>query len=99
MNNTIKLIKGDEILTRDEWKKFKKHDSILGIDRTPEELQMWSITQEADAKAELAKYNCEYIHNIETVHAIEYALEYCQCDEDGEFIEGSDYDFAEEKAE
>lgn len=53
MNNTIKLIKGDEILTRDEWKKFKKHDSILGIDRTPEELQMWSITQEADAKAEL----------------------------------------------
>lgn len=50
-------------------------------------------------KAELAKYNCEYIHNIETVHVIEYALEYCQCDEDGEFIEGSDYDFAEEKAE
>jgi hypothetical protein len=59
MNNTIKLIKGDEILTRDEWKKFKKHDSILGIDRTPEELQMWSITQEADAKAELAKWDSE----------------------------------------
>ena len=99
MNNTIKLIKGDEILTRSEYEKFKKNDSILGADRSPEELKTWSINQEADAKAELSKYRCEYIHNIATVHVIEYALEYCQCDESGEFIEGSDYYFAEGKAE
>lgn len=27
----------------------------------------------------------------------EYALEYCECDEDGEFIQGADFDLAEEK--
>lgn len=26
----------------------------------------------------------------------EYAIEYCECDEDGEFLSGSDYNLAEE---
>lgn len=29
----------------------------------------------------------------------EYALEYCETDQDGEFVEGSDYDLAPETTE
>lgn len=46
-----------------------------------------------EAKAELAKYRCEYYDGW----AIEYALEYFEADEDGEFVEGSDYELAESK--
>lgn len=61
------------------------------------ELKRWDITQAEEAKAELAKYNCSYSKGIALYYIEEYALEYCECDEDGEFVQGSDYDFAEEK--
>ena len=96
LGNTIILKKGDLRLTKDEYKKFKKGDSIWGIAQCPEELKRWSADQKDEAKAELAKYKCSYkedypLHNIE-----EYALEYCECDEDGEFVKGSDYELAKE---
>jgi hypothetical protein len=95
MFNTIILKKGYANLTSREYKRFSKGDTIFGIDSNPEELQRWSIEQEQDAKAELAKHNCTYssgyVWDIE-----EYALEYCECDEDGEFVEGSDFDLARE---
>lgn len=34
---------------------------------------------------------------IELTYIDEWALEYCECDEDGEFVEGSDYDMADEE--
>lgn len=96
MNNTIILKKGYARLTESEYKKFEKGDTIWGIDREPEEIKRWNIEDEAEAKAELAKHKCTYdggnVWDIE-----EYALEYCECDEDGEFIQGSDFDLAEEK--
>lgn len=60
MNNTIILLEGKANLTRREYKKFAKGDTIWG-------------------------------------NVTEYALEYCECDEDGEFIQGADFDLAEEK--
>lgn len=97
MNNTIILLKGEALLTRGEYKKFNKGDTIFGNDSNPEELKRWSIEQEQEAKEELAKYACTYHENIETWSIEEYALEYCECDEEGEFLQGSDYDLAEEK--
>lgn len=93
MYNTIILKKGFARLTKNEMKKFEKGDTICGIDREPEELNRWSIDQEEEAKAELEKYRCSYGEEV----IEEYALEYCECDEDGEFLKGSDYELAKEK--
>lgn len=96
MYNTIILKKGFATLTNNEMKKFEKGDTIWGVDRDSEELKRWNIDQEDAAKAELAKYRCSYSSNGVLTDIEEYALEYCKCDEDGEFIEGSDYDLADD---
>jgi hypothetical protein len=93
MNNTIILKKGYARLTENEYRKFEKGDTIWGDGSNPEEVKRWSIDQKEEAEVELAKYRCAYKggNNIE-----EWALEYCECDEDGEFVEGSDFSLAEE---
>ena len=95
MNNTIVLKKGFARLTDREYKSFSKGDTIFGNNSNPTEIKRWCMDQEDAAKAELKKYKCSYrygyLWDIE-----EFALEYCECDEDGEFVQGSDYDFAEE---
>lgn len=98
--NTIILLHNSASLTRQEWKKFEEGDLIFGADTNTTELKRWSIEQKAEAKAELAKYECSYNEhsNPSLVFIEEYALEYCLTDEDGEFIEGSDFDLAK-KAE
>lgn len=93
MFNTIVLLHG-----KGEIKE--KGDTVFGIDCNPEEVQRWSIEQDAEAKAELAKHRCDYnsvrtFYNSTVIDADEWALEYCECDEDGEFIQGSDYWLAE----
>lgn len=40
---------------------------------------------------------CTYKKGIELTYIDEWALEYCECDEDGDFVEGSDYDIADEE--
>ena len=101
MNNTIILKTGYAFLTRNEYKKFRKGDTIWGADSEPEELKRWNIEDEAAAKAELAKYRCEYYEQKSSgsVSVREYGLEYCECDEDGEFISGLSFDLAEEEAD
>lgn len=100
MNNTIILLKGEAGLTNaTEMKRFGKGHTIWGIDNNPEELKRWNIEQEAEAKEELAKYRCSYHSNGHMTWIKEYALEYCECDEEGEFIQGSDYDLADEESE
>lgn len=97
MHNTIILLKGVARLTNEELKKFNKGDLIMGNDSTPEKLKRWSIAEDAAAKEELANYKCSYEQYNEYLTDIEeYALEYCECDEDGEFLSGSDFEFAEE---
>lgn len=84
-------------MARERYKKFSKGDTIWGIDREPQEVKRRSIEQEQEAKEELAKHACTYHENAETWSIEEYALEYCECDEEGEFVQGSDYDLAGEK--
>lgn len=95
MLNTIILKKGYVRLTDKEYSRFTKGDTIFGENSAPEEIKRWGIDEVEKAKEELAKYKCEYSHgyfwDIE-----EYALEYCECDEDGEFIQGSDFELAKE---
>lgn len=95
MFNTIILKCGNARLTNDDMERFEKYDTIYGIDSNPIELQRWSIDQEEEAKAALSELRCTYArYNDYLTNIEEYALEYCECDEDGEFLEGSDYDFA-----
>lgn len=89
--NTIRLIKGTETLTSREYKKFTPGDTIWGIDSEWEELARWNIDDEKRAQEELKKYKCCYNQSGETWDIVEYALEYFEGDEEGEFISGSDY--------
>lgn len=91
--NTIRLLRGEECLTAKEYAKYKRGDSIWGIDSDPDELLRFSIEQEEDAQEALRAYKCALYNGIDTVHIVEYALEYFEADEDGEFIQGSDFDY------
>lgn len=95
-NNTIILLKGYRKLTNREYEKFEKGNTIWGDMCEPEEIKRWPIEEKEAAQEELAKYRCEYNHGYDW-DITEYALEYCVCDEDGEFYEGSDFDLAEEE--
>ncbi len=94
MFNTIILRKGNAFLTNREYKTFEKGSTIYGPDREGEEIKRWNIDDKDKALAELNKYVCEYRRMAEGWRIEEYVLEYCRCDEEGEFVEGSDYDFA-----
>lgn len=99
MFNTIILLEGYARLTYQELKKFTKGGTIISYDNADSgarELQRWDISEKETAKAELAKYRCEYSKDIALYNITEYALEYCTYNNEGEFVEGSDYDFAEE---
>lgn len=92
--NAIILLHGHAVLTEGEYKKFTKGDTIWGIDRNPEALKRWSIEDEAEALEELKNYKCTYDKG-NLYYIDEYALEYCETDEDGEFIEGSTFEMYE----
>lgn len=95
MNNTIRLLKGSERLNNRNYENFSKGDSIFGDFAEPEEIKRWSMDQEEEAKETLKKYRCEYEKARELWYITEYALEYFEADEDGEFVSGSDYDLAD----
>lgn len=103
MNNTI-ILKHCEIrLTKEEFKKFKKGDTICGESNYPvEELKRWSFLHIIDiddieeSTKELSKYHCSYKEDGSLYNIEEYALEYCECDEYGEFVQGSNFEFAKE---
>lgn len=97
--NTIKLLRGEDRVENKKYKDFVKGDTIWGADSEPEELKRWSIEDKEQAKEELAKYRCFYDSNGWGTLVIveEFALEYCECDEEGEFVEGSNFELAEER--
>lgn len=92
MYNTIILLKGEDALTRVEYKKFEEMDTIYGDGSNPEELMRWSIDDEAEALEELKKYRCSYTQGEQIMYIEEYALMYCECDRSGEFIAGADFE-------
>lgn len=93
----IRLVKGYARLTNSEYNKFEKGDTIWGDGSNPEELNRWMAEDEAEALKALEAVRCNYSnYNSQLVEVIEYALEYFTADENGEFLDGSDYQIANE---
>lgn len=93
--NTIRLLRGECRANNEEYKRFKKGDTVWGNDTNPEELKRWTIEEEEEAKAELKKFFCKSVkYNEHLTDIEEYALEFFQADESGEFVEGSDFELA-----
>lgn len=97
MFNTIILLHGDAALSKMEMKKFEKGDTVINDLADATEVKRWKMSEKDKAFAELASKKCTYKKGIELTYIDEWALEYCECDEDGEFVEGSDYDMADEE--
>lgn len=98
--NTIILRKITAKFTDREFAEYEKYDYILEGDT--EELQRWSGGDEGEAEARkaLAKVKNEYDHSNDNCWRVtEYALEYCNYDEDGEFVSGSDFLWAKDDPE
>lgn len=94
MTNTIILRHGFGEIT-------DKGDTIWGIDSDAQEVKRWDISDTEAARHELSLHKCQYreettSHGSKVLQADEWALEYCECDEDGDFVQGSDFDLAEE---
>lgn len=96
MFNTIILWKGQEILTNKEHEDFETGDTVWGDNATPTELNRWPMECKEEAQRILAGYRSsyEYDKGQNRWYIEEYALEFCETDEDGEFVEGSDYELA-----
>lgn len=93
-----RLLKSEARLTKEELKGFEKGDLITGNDVNPEELKRWTGEGcREKALEELKKFNSSYYMEEQLTDVTEYAVETYEADEDGEFLEGSDYDFAEPK--
>lgn len=94
MNNTIILRHGvGEIAS--------KGDAIFGVDSDAQEVKRWPIEQKPAALAELAKHRCSYremttFTGSTVIQADEWALEFCEIDDDGDYISGSDFELAAE---
>ncbi len=99
--NTIILKRGYRRLSIKEHLKFQNGDTIFGENcfDAPEEIKRWDISEKEDALKELAKYKCTYRFCGGDWEIEEYALEFCEVDDDGEFLKGSDYYLAETKEE
>lgn len=100
--NTVRLLRGEAFLKESEYQKFKKGDTIWGNDSDPDILNVWNISEDKEAniqkaKDTLASYQCSYRKTIEGYAIYEYALEYYDSDEDGDFLDGADFDLAEEQ--
>lgn len=94
MYNTIRLLHNRVNMTTNEYKEFEHGDTIFGVGN-PEVLAKWVIDDIDDAKEELERHYCSAIGGDKYTEVEEYALEYCDMDENGEFECGSDYDLAE----
>lgn len=98
--NTIILKKGVEKLSQKEKQTYKKGDLIYGKrDKPPVELKRWTLENEKKAEIELEKYFCWMDSSIFSGKVFEYALVYCQTDENGEVIKELEYKFARENKE
>lgn len=91
-----RLLKNEARLTKEELKGFEKGDLITGNDVNPEELKRWTGEGcREKAIEELKKFNSSYYMEEQLTDAIEYAVETYEADEDGNFLDGSDYDISE----
>lgn len=92
--NTIILAKAEANLTKREYQEYTFGSLLIDGDWI-EEITRWKTKDERKAIEALKETQCIIWKHIEHYEIVEYALIYCTCDEDGNFIEGSDYTFAE----
>lgn len=91
-----RLLKSEARFTKEELKGFEKGDLITGNDVNPEELKRWTGEGcREKAMEELKKFNSNYYMGEQLADVTEYAVETYEADEDGNFLDGSDYDIAE----
>lgn len=95
MYNTIFLKRGNAIVKAAKFKDYSIGDAVCGVNAEPDILQKWPIEKEMEAKEELKKHRCTYEKSGDFYDVEEFALEYCETDDDGDFISGSDFDLAE----
>lgn len=93
MKNTIILAKAEANLTKREYQSYTFGSLIMEQDY--DEITRWKIADERKAIEALKQTQCIIWKHIELYEIVEYALVYCTCDEEGNFVEGSDYVFAE----
>lgn len=90
-----RLLKSEARFTKEELKGFEKGDLITGNDVNPEELKRWTGEGcREKALEELKKFNSSYYMGETLTDVTEYAVETYEADEDGDFLDGSDYDIA-----
>lgn len=93
--NKIELVKAESSYTRANFKNYSKGDLILGDDTMYEGILKWDISQKEEAEKALAEVRCRIVEGPELYYITEYALQYFEEDEDSNFIQGCDYDFAD----
>lgn len=93
--NIVRLIHSERNFSRSEVERGRISRDDCFLD--PDEVKRWSIADEAVARAELAKHLCTYEYRRGTVWADVWALEFFEADEDGEFVNGGDLDYAPEE--
>lgn len=98
--NTIILKKAIEELSWKRKQTYKMGDLIYGKgEKQPVELKRWTSENEEKAEWELEKYFCWIDRGSCSGKAMEYALIYCQTDENGEVIKELRIKFAKENKE
>lgn len=101
--NTIRLMhyQKDTGLIKSGAKAPSNYFDFAFDDSSPEEIKKYSIDEKEQALADLAKYTstCEVMEGFAgsyySVNA--YALEFYEEDEDGDYIDGSDFEPASEE--
>lgn len=100
MLDMIRLLHGNNKYSYKEFEKFKPLDTICGDASAPDEIKTWSEKdfeydfdemQEA-AMEELEGKFCSATYLDKLIEVDEWSLEFYTADENGEFIEGSDYE-------
>ena len=91
-----RFLKNEARLTKEELKGFEKGNLITGNDVNPEELKRWTGEGcHEKALEQLKKFNSSYYMEEQLTDVTEYAVETYEADEDGNFLDGSDYDISE----
>lgn len=108
VGNTVRLIKGKKTIPNRYISSYEEGDAILGIDAEMEVIKTWRINDYIvsyddykamfeEAKKELEKLSNIYNRMCELTEIVEYAIEVCNCDMDGDFVEGSDFTFCQNR--
>lgn len=92
MSNTIILKHGAGNVPCEKFNRFSMGDTIFGTNANPVEICRWGIDEELYALKTFVALSSKYRLFDTHWYIEEYALEYCECDKDGNIIETCGYD-------